>query len=347
MESRYATDQEISNWNNLIISNPDGGNIFQSKELLDIKSKSRWNAQYVVIDGVYISVLEKKIPLLGNLWYVPKGPGITSSDELKKILPSLITFAKKQKVFIVRIEPEIPRNQLSQAQQKELGIIPGHPIQPNSSTVIIDISKSLDEIMAIFPQQSRYAIKRAQRDGIETKMVESNEENFKIMVDLMHQSMADKPVVIRDDIYYKNFWKTYSDSGSGKLFFAYCDKIPVAGAFVLILGQKATYKDGGSVRKKSIYGTSHALQWHIIEWLHKLGVKSYDLCGAPPAAEINNKTHPFYGIGLFKTSFNKTVAEYVGLFDVIISPLSYKIWKLVGERVMHRYYSMFLKEMFY
>lgn len=200
--------------------------------------------------------------------------------------------------------------------------------------------------MSDLPQKARHAIKRAKRDGIETKQVEPSEQNFDTMLKLMNETMSDKPGIMRETSYYKKFWKSYTDNGNGALFFAFQNGQPTAGAFVLIFGDKATYKDGGSVRQKMGYGTSHALQWEIIEWLKKKKIKSYDLCGVPPISELDNKNHPHYGIGLFKTGFNKTVTEFVGLYDIAVKPVQYRIWQKTGG-IFIRIYTKVLKQMFY
>jgi lipid II:glycine glycyltransferase (peptidoglycan interpeptide bridge formation enzyme) len=63
------------------------------------------------------------------------------------------------------------------------------------------------------------------------------------------------------------------------------------------------------------------------------GVTSHDLCGTPPSDQINDPNHPYYGIGRFKTSFNKEVTDYVGTYDIVIQPLFYKFWETYGERI--------------
>lgn len=346
MKVRFASQTEIDNWNSLIVTNPDGGNVTQSIELANIKSENGWKTRFIVSDTCAITVHERYIPFLGKLWYVPKGPGVNTLKDIRLVVKALREFAKINGVFLIKIEPEIIKNDENLHELSKIGNL-GRSIQANSSTVIIDIVKNIDNLMSNLPQKARYAINRAIRDGIKTKLVEPSEENFDIMLKLMNETMADKPALMRESSYYKKFWKSYSSNGNGALFFAYQDGVPTAGAFVLVFGNKATYKDGGSVRQKTGYGASHVLQWHIMKWLNEKKIKSYDLCGVPPLSEINNKNHSYYGIGLFKTSFNKTVTEYVGLYDIIVKPTSYKIWKILGEFLSYHYYSKVLKKLFY
>jgi lipid II:glycine glycyltransferase (peptidoglycan interpeptide bridge formation enzyme) len=121
------------------------------------------------------------------------------------------------------------------------------------------------------------------------------------------------------------------------LFLAYdTDGTVIAGAYAMVFGTKSTYKDGASVRKRTIYGASHLLQWHVISWAKAQGALIHDFCGSPPSDEINNPEHPHYGIGQFKTGFNRTVTDYVGCYDYVLSASKHKLWMSLGERVARR-----------
>jgi len=330
---RFATQQEISEWNKHIIANPDGGNVFASYEFAMQKETGGYKSHFMFIDDLSVTILEKNAPLLGKLWYLPKGPGVTSAKELWGVLESLKPFAKKRGVFAIRIESELNRDQ--QPTLTRHGLIKSRPIIPNPSTITLDISDNLETIMTNLPQKGRHAIRRAERDGVTTELVESTDENCKIMFDLLSET-AEGQFGIRSYDYYRTFWQRFESAGYGQLFFAYYEKQVVAGAYAMVYGTKSTYKDGASIRKRNVYGASHLLQWRVIEWAKSCGAKLHDFCGSPPSDEINNPNHKHYGIGLFKTAFNKTVTDYIGCYDLIINPTKYKIWTKFSEKVAHR-----------
>jgi len=330
---RFATQQEISEWNKYIIANPDGGNVFASHEFAMQKETGGYKAHFVFIDDLAVTILEKNAPILGKLWYLPKGPGVNSVKELWPVLESLKPFAKKHGIFAIRIESELKRDQ--QPTLARHGLIKSRPIIPNPSTITLDISDNLETIMVNLPQKGRHAIKRAERDGVTTELVESTDKNCKIMFDLFAET-AEGQFGIRSYDYYRTFWQRFESAGYGQLFFAYYEKQVVAGAYAMVYGVKSTYKDGASIRKRDVYGASHLLQWRVIEWAKSRGAKLHDFCGSPPSDEINNSNHKHYGIGLFKTAFSKTVTDYIGCYDLIINPAKYKIWTKFSEKVARR-----------
>jgi lipid II:glycine glycyltransferase (peptidoglycan interpeptide bridge formation enzyme) len=199
----------------------------------------------------------------------------------------------------------------------------------------LDISPDLDSIMASLNQKGRHAIKRAERDGVVTRSVEASDNNCELMYKLLADT-AKYSFRIRNYTYYKTFWQRYARIGYGQLFFAYVDDQVVAGAYAVVFGDKSTYKDGASIRERTVYGASHLLQWRVIEWAKANGSVIHDFCGSPPSKDIKNSQHPHYGIGRFKTSFNKEVTDYIGAWDIIISPPAYQLWRQVGERLVMR-----------
>ncbi len=334
MNVHFATDEEISRWDELLVANPDGGNTFQARELAETKHLNGWRARYVLADTLAITILEKSIPILGAYWYLPKGPGVTSTDTLAVLIPALQRFAEDNGVFCIKIEPEILESDEATAALRPLGLIHTHPVQPNVSTVLVDLTPPLDNIMANLNQKGRHAIHRAERDGVTARAVDLTPDNARIMYDLLTKTAAGRfEASVRSFDYYSTFWHAYVDKGLGSLFFAYFEGKVVAAAFCMHLGANGLYKDGASIRDRTAYGASHLLQWEVIKWMKDRGVTRYDLCGTPHSTAMNDESHKFYGVGRFKSSFNKHITDFVGCYDLPVNPTSYKIWHRIGERV--------------
>jgi lipid II:glycine glycyltransferase (peptidoglycan interpeptide bridge formation enzyme) len=336
MTARYATPEEIAQWNSLVLKNPDGGNVFASFEYAQVKLMQNYTPRYIITGKLAVTVLEKHTPPLGKLWYLPKGPGITTAKQLFDTLKSIKPLAKKAGVFAIRVESELSRS--SRPTIERHGLKKAAPIIPNPSTITIDLSPSLEDILTGLPQKGRHAVRRAERDGVTVEKVAVTKQNAKQMYKLLAET-AEGQFGIRSYNYYKAFWETFEKAGLGQLFFAYFEGKVVAGAYAMVFGTKSTYKDGASVRKRTAYGASHLLQWNVIEWAKSQGAVVHDFCGSPPSDEINNTEHPHYGVGLFKQSFSKHVVDYIGCYDYILSPTRYNVWIRIGERVhRHLYY---------
>jgi lipid II:glycine glycyltransferase (peptidoglycan interpeptide bridge formation enzyme) len=344
MPARFATPDEIRHWDELVIANPDGGNVFSSYEYMEQKLLTGYHRHYVIADSIAVSVLEKKTPPLGALWYLPKGPNVRTTSQLLKVLREITPLAKRRGVFAIRIEAELPR-EIGPSLVKK-GLVKAVPIIPNPSTITLDISSDLDEILLNSPQKGRHAIRRAERDGVVIQAVPSSDTHCRKMYSLL-QETAEGQFGIRSYDYYKSFWQRFEKAGLGQLFFAFVDGKVVAGAYAMVFGSKSTYKDGASIRRRTVYGASHLLQWKVIEWAKSKGATLHDFCGSPPSDHIDDPSNPHYGIGQFKKAFNRTVTDYIGCYDLMLKPLSYKAWGKIGERVYRGLYYRRTKDYYY
>lgn len=331
---RFATDDEVTNWDQLIATNPNRGDILYTNEFASLKSSTGWTPRYIIGAGFTILALEKTIPLLGRYWYLPKGPGVSSPEQLASCVTSLREFAAGQHVFAVTIEPEITDTGSLSASR----LIPIAKIQPNSSTVIIDLTPSEDDILASFGQTARRMIRKAEKEpGIRIEPVEATDANCHTMYDLYRET-ADGQFGTHEYEYHRQYWQSYAANDMGQLFFAYHDDVVVAAVFTAFFGAKALYKDGASVRTKTAPGISHLLQWEVMKWLKAHDKTSYDLHGTPHSSKIDDTAQGFYGIGRFKTSFSKDVIDYVGALDLPINSFRTTLWHKLVKRVIMRLY---------
>jgi len=339
-----ASAEQLERWDELIAANPDGGNVLQAKAFGETKGKHGWVPRYMVADGLAVLILEREIPLLGKFWYVPKGPGVTNSAELKafsKELPSDGPFA-------MRIDPEVTADQIKPAQLTKLGLVKAtRDIQYNTNTVIIDLQPSEEEILAGFKQKTRYNIRLAAKKGVTVEAVEATAANIDTMYELTRAMTERAGVYLRDRQYFADFYQAHAKGGTGQLFFAYYGDQVLAGAFVTHLGSKALYKDGGSVRDHSEVQAPYALQWGVMQWLKEHGVTEYDLHGTPPGDKIDDPDHPLAGLARFKTGFNKEITEYIGTYDIVLNESKYRWFRRIGERLAVAYEYRFRHRLWY
>ena len=341
MSLQFATKDEIAEWDNLLAKNPDGGSPFQIRELGELKKRGGWLPRYVYGDGIAILVLEKYVFPLGHMWYIPKGPGVQTVTALEKVLHELRELAQTCSVFAIKIEPELIDSPETIQALKAAGLSPAPAIQPNTSTIVLDLTGGEEATMARFGQTARRMIRSAQKDGATVQPVTASDENCRIMYDLYQETAAGQ-FSLRSYEYYRAFWQACEASGNGQLFFATVDGTTVAGVFVLFVGAKAVYKDGASTRSRTARGVGHLIQWEVIRFLIDRGITSYDLHGTPAARDLADTTHPKHRLGVFKTSFSKDVIDYVGAWDLPVRPLAARFWQRYSERIARRL-SMTLK----
>jgi lipid II:glycine glycyltransferase (peptidoglycan interpeptide bridge formation enzyme) len=341
--ARFATAEEIENWDKHVTANPNGGNMLQSAAYASVKNGSGWKVRFLVLESPgnssYNLVLEKSFPVLGRLWYLIKGPDLADAADLGPVLESVAAFVRGRKlnVFTIKVEPDIIDSDEVQKELRAANLVKAPNIQSNDSTALLDISGSEEAVFKAISSRARNAIRRAEREGCQVVRQEPGPETYRALYDLMVNTVSAKgSMPLRSYDNYAQFWDEFSNRGQGNFFFTYEDGKPSVGAFVINYGAKATYKDGGSTQNRKQYGDSHLVQWAAIRRMQELGCTEYDFCGTPPAARIKDKTHNLYGMGMFKTSFTKTVTDFVGCHDYVLSPLRHRLWVKGGEKIFRR-----------
>jgi lipid II:glycine glycyltransferase (peptidoglycan interpeptide bridge formation enzyme) len=335
---REATVLELEHWDELVAANPDGGQILQTRAWGEFKRAHRWAPRYLLGDDerrVAVLMLRHTIPGLGELAYVPKGPGVTGVDELEGLLHGLRLHAGR--AFAIKLEPEIEQNDTSVAALRRLGLEKaGHDVQISRATIIVDLRPDESTLLASFKPKSRYNIRLAERHGVTVKSVPLERESIDTMYALMASTRDRAGFTLRSKEYFSGYWRLHAAAGQGQLFFASLGDEVLAGVFATFIGTKAWYKDGGSTKEHSAVMAPHLLQWEVMRWLRERGVESYDLVAVPPAAELN-PSHPLFGLYRFKSGFSERITEYVGTWDLPISRRRYAAWNAIAERAAHQW----------
>ncbi|SJN09561.1 tRNA-dependent lipid II--amino acid ligase [Leucobacter sp. 7(1)] len=342
--ARLASDTEIANWDALCAANPGGGEVWSGDPYLRVKcAEGGYRAHRVIVERpgatpVAVGVLAKRVPLLGEWWHLPAGPAGEDVARVLEVAAAVAALARSRGAFLLKMEPRTGRD--TRAAFHAAGYRDTVRIIPNPSTILVDVSGTAEEVFKRIGKKARNAISRAGRDGIVVTRVAATDEHCAALFRLL-QETAEGRFVLRAESYYRAFWQTFEAAGAGQIFLAHRPDESgtpqlVAGAFAMALGQKTTYKDGASVRAKSAYGASHALQWEVIRWANERGAVLHDLCGAPPSDRVDDTTHPLHGVGQFKRSFAPEIVDYAGAFDLPLKPWAFAFWGKLGDRLARR-----------
>ena len=331
---REATLEERKNWDTHIVNNPGGGSILQTTHFAHIKKAQGWRPYYLIFETpegtIAALVLIRTIFLLGAIWYFPKGPSLKSVHEFGNALQAIREFIQMNNisVFLIKVEPELPKQHDTYNAMARAGYTPAQFIQANESTIILDVYDTVEEQTLHLGRRARRYIRRAQRENVTVEVMPPTTKNFKQMYQFMQTAYGGRGIPgLRPYSYYENFWRSYIRDDVGRLYFGFEDTTPTVGVFVVLLGQKAIYKDGGSAVNRDAKGTAYFIHWDIMNRLSKEGITHYDLWGAPPSDQVDNPEHPLWGIGNFKTAFSKEIVDYIGVWDGVMSAWRYRVWK--------------------
>jgi peptidoglycan pentaglycine glycine transferase (the first glycine) len=286
-------------------------------------------------DGRPRAIVAAQVRRLGmgrSFWYVPHGPVMDygapdAASAFRALAEGLHAAARADRAVAVRIEPRLEEGSPALAILDAAGLrrVPGH-LQV-SHTRIVELATD-EQMLAGFDKDTRYSIRRAERDGVE--VTTSGEAADLAAIDGLYdlsavtQQRAGFPLRPRDR--FRLAWSGLAGAGRAWIMQArHADRL-LASAMLLREGGQSFYFLAGSLREqpgeRKLFA-SHALQWALMRHARDLGAKRHDLWGiAPPDAGPN---HPWAGVGLFKKGFGGRVVAWAGLWDLIVDPLGYRL----------------------
>lgn len=191
-------------------------------------------------------------------------------------------------------------------------------VQP-SQTLILDLTKSEEEILQAMHQKTRYNIRLAEKKGV--KVAEAKAGRFEEFWQLLVSTGDRDEFNLHGRSYYQAMLKM--ENSFVKLLFAEYQGKPLAGNLVVFFGDTATYIHGGSANENREAMAPYVMQWQTIKLAKQLGYKYYDFHG------IDEVKWP--GVTRFKTGFGGEAVKYPGTFDLIFDSDWYNIYKMIRK----------------
>jgi len=220
---------------------------------------------------------------MGQFWLFVLWVKTISSETLEK----LIDLCKKEKTLFLQIEtfgisslkPIFIWEKKIQKWYYKKFITP--------YTAIIDLEKSIDEILSDMKQKWRYNIRLAEKKWVKVYEAEKNSQNLDIFYKLMLETTSRDKFLGNKKDYYKHFLDTIP--WSSLIFTKYGDKILSAWIFVFDKNISIYYY-GASTSDKRYRNlmAPYLMQWFAIKKAKDLGSKYYDFLWVSSPDEKNS-----------------------------------------------------------
>lgn len=353
---RFASNEEIAEWDQLVLANPDGGHIYQSHAWGEFKSDWGWRPLRLIFEHqkakYAIQLIAKSVPFIGTIYYCPKGPGFfagakanrESAEALKAFTREATEFLRShdKTAVLLKIEPEVEDGAVD---LHALDYVKAKSDLQFKATIIVDISAPEEELLAAFKQKTRYNIRLAEKKGVCIERLPMDEAGVELMYKLMQATQERAGFFLRSQEYFGGYWQALWEANLAQFFVARHEGEVLAGIYATVFGHRAYYKDGGSFPIKRNLMAPYLLQWEAMRWAKSRGAVEYDMVAVPPKSELNNPQHHQAGLYSFKRMFSEEVTEFVGCWDLPLSS-KYKLWRKY-EGLYGRVYARLNKNLFW
>lgn len=335
--------EEEEAWDKLVLQHLPGSHFMQSSAWGVSKARSQWPLSRFIAysdnDIIPMQVFSRTIPGLGRLYYAP-GVSHIQSNQIRHITSQIRQQYKRGMVF--KLELYQPQDEQLISAFLENGWQRAHSVQ-HRNTVIVNLGDSEERLLMSYKKRARYEVRIAQRNGVVVEKCTPTPDKMSLLATLMDITAKRSGAFFRKNTYTNRYWDAFGQAGQGALYFVRHEADVLAGAYVITYGDRAWYKDGGSVRHKVQLMGPRLLQWEIMRDLQRQGIKSYDLSGIP--AESERETSSMQGLYVFKTGFSK---ETTTLMPALELPLGkrYSVWPKTEPQFL-RFYSGFRRDFWY
>ena len=260
----------------------------------------------------------------GRYLEIPGGPLLDWTDRKKvqQVFDDVKKVAEQEKCVFVRLRPQLKISEINQLQGLGFRRAPMHLHAEH--TIILDLTKPEEQLLAEMRRQTRYEVRRANKLNLHVRW-SSKEQDFREF----HRVQAE--TAERQHFVPPNLKMLLAEreafGENARLYTAETeDNQPVAYGLILISGDEAEYFEAASTELNYKLPGAYALQWQVIKDMKELGLKRYNLWGiAPP----NQPEHRYAKVTTFKKGFGGEVVEFVPAQDLIIKKGLYKVDLLV------------------
>jgi lipid II:glycine glycyltransferase (peptidoglycan interpeptide bridge formation enzyme) len=285
-----------------------------------------------------VQLIKMPLPLGKYYLYAPYGPVVDLRFKIEDFRFLLQELRKKlPDTIFIRIEPKESFN--FQLLTFNLPIVKSTNIQPGK-TLLIDLSKTEEQLLGDMHHKTRYNIKVAQKHGVEIK------DEFAISIG--HGLFFDEALKLIIETSKRQQFATFPPSYYKKMidFFALgkprevrlhiykaiFDSRLLAAAIMIDFGKTRTFLFGGSADEHRNVMAPYLLHWQAIQDAKASGIEVYDFWGTETSSgEVPGFVRFKLGFApqLRSGSLSGSEQSYAGAYDFIISKLWYRAYGLL------------------
>lgn len=341
MHFRPATDADADAWQAHLAATASGDFLHDWAWAQVAAFDGQPQRRYVLeADGVVVGIAAAQArPLLGGreFWYVPHGPVLDyrdprAGDRLRAMRIGLHNAAAQHTAIAVKLEPRLA------ADDPDLTVFEARGLRRRPETLqvrhtrIVELADD-EMLLAGFDKDTRYGVRRAEREGVEVTAVDdaADERAIDDLHGLVEETQRRAGFPLPPLARYRIAWRALAGAGRAVILEARREGELLASGMVVIEGDRSFYLFSGSRREErgepKRYA-SYALQWAMMRLARDRGVRQHDLWGiAPPGSD---ERHPWHGVGLFKKGFGGREVEWAGSWDVVVDPTLYRLRAATG-----------------
>ena len=267
-----------------------------------------------------------------RLGYINRGPILDHDNPIVRdaLLNAILACARKLRlVYLALILPYSGRHLIEPL--KRLGFFEGPDFLPPRtamfSTIVLDLSPSLEDILRGMKDTQRKHIRQAERRGLNIRNGNRSDlRSFAGLLISLCERRGERPNIPTDD-FLESLWDAFAPQGQVRLFIAEQEQEAVTALLVFHMDRWARSWRIGWSGKYSEKRPNELAYWEAIKWAKAAGCRYFDFVGFDTkmanAMAGGNQTPPSVtcGASSFKLGFGGTVLPLYPRYCLFLNPL--------------------------
>ncbi len=336
---RAATPDDEAAWQSVLDRSAAGDFLHDWAWAAVAASDGQPQRRFVLEDGGgvvgLVAAQERRMALGRFFWYVPHGPVLDYADPraaewLRALAVGLREVGRSARVVAAKLEPRIEADSAAVGHFARLRPDP-RPLQVGQ-TRLVELTDD-EALMGGFDKDTRYAVRRSQREGVSVNVVTDAADTGAIdalhglVLETQRRAGFPRPSLER----YRIAWQGLAAAGRASILEARRGAELLASGMLVVEGDRSFYLFAGSRREEPgepKHYASYLLQWEMMRRARELGSRTHDLWGIAPDGA--GPEHAWHGVGLFKKGFGGRAVRWAGTWDVVIDANLYRLRNAVA-----------------
>ncbi len=313
-----------NNWDKTIQAR--GGHVLQSSQWAKFQGSIGRQPYYEITNDWYWMAFNRQV---SGLHYLLAVENPIVDHKPLDALESIAIKGRDLHCDFVRVEP---KGNITKDDMTKFGAIKVADVEP-STTLILDLTKSIDELRSNLHQSHRNRINTGEKRGISVKRT-TELSTIKDFLKLMHDTASHAKIKNHPDWYFEKMAESLIAQEVACYYVATVESSPASISLIYDWGDTRYYAYTGNdqvLNRQYNAGLSNI--WQMILDAKADGKKYFDFWGIAPEGVEN---HPWAGLTAFKKAFGGEVVSSLGTYDIPINKAKYRLYntykKLRGRK---------------
>lgn len=276
-----ATEVPETEWDDFLLRTP-GGHHIQSALWAEVKSSSGWKPLRVVVrdNGRIVAGIQVLLRNMG-LWsvgYAGGGPVFGTEDAAarKALLEAIMRGARQRRMLYLVLQPAREDTEFTTLITAR-GFRPSSAELISKATVVLDVSRGEEELLAGLRKRHRSRIRHSQREGV--RVIECGEADLHSAYNLM-KARAERRGYSADAFEaFHAMWRVLHPRELMRVTLGEAGGEISSALVMLCWGDTVFWKRGGWNGKHGHLGLNEYQHWESIVWARQKGYRYVDMEG--------------------------------------------------------------------